>query len=1187
MQVYLSFRDNHSHAAQSDQSSPENEAVQTGSGVYGSDVDTGAEHFPDQSTLVLRSTRWRHRRWRWALYLAIPLFIIAITASGGYWYLDNRLASGPVELPKLGPRIATAMSARVGGGYRFLFGKAQLQKEQGRPSIVINQVSLTGRDNVVILSAPKAIVSLDWLALATGRVKTKRLAVVGLDLHVAVAADGTLGITAGAAEVALAKRAGASSGIDARRGSLPRNSPYPVDAKGDAGRTVVRLLGALFKQLGAEQALSSLRHIGITRGKLILSDPSLGRRTVFHGLEMDVAHSPDKLSIDVSANGSRGRWRVVGSATRSGGFNVTARAENITLNEILPAAGTRHASVDFDNKLDAEVFFQFDEAGTIRAASGKLVAGPGLLVLPDRDFEPLQIDNAAAVFRWNAKAQHFSVPEFRYKAGASEVAFKGSVSPPRTGRAGWRIEMNSSGPARLTDQMRRGGHVRVEKISLALRVEPARRRVTIERFGIDSGDVDLLLSGTYAYARDERYLTVTGQVDRAPVGAVLSLWPPMVAAPARSWFRRNVSGGTLEKLKVRVNFDDAALRALVRNDPLPETSTDIEYALSGVTLRYMPGAKPLTAVRARGRTRGPVSEITIDRAVARFADGRKMHLSSGKFRLRDLGQDVLAASLRFSMAGTLAGLSELLAQPALSQYAPQGIELDDMRGKLAADMSLTFRTGRPVKDPGLKLSARARISNLHVEKFAAGAPLEDAKLDVTLRNGALMARGAGRLKSIPVGLKIDKPRGGDPVALLNLVLDDKARAKFGWDSGGIVTGPVKVAVNTSLARKDRNSVKVSLDLTRAAIGNVAPMLAKRAGASAQLAFSLVQGGSGVVLKDAVYRSASLSARGTVMLDRNNGLLGARLSRLKFSPGDDLRAKINKTGGAMKVAITGAAIDLRPFFNTQSGAAPGRGAKQQHSLDLSIRTRIASGFNGHVLSGFALEMSKKGERVSKFSLAARAGKTPVSGRLLSSGADGPVVEIVSGNEAGTILAFLNVYKRMVGGRLRLRAKIASAGMSGDLYVRKFILRNEKALWQLVAQGGPPSADSRRRRINPTAVAFEKLHFGFQRTSRVLVIKDGVLSGPEIGLTIAGRVDWGNNRVAMKGTFVPLYGLNNVFARIPLFGPLLGGGRNEGLLGLNFSVSGRVDQPVLNINPLSAIAPGFLRKIFGALPAERSR
>ena len=45
-----------------------------------------------------------------------------------------------------------------------------------------------------------------------------------------------------------------------------------------------------------------------------------------------------------------------------------------------------------------------------------------------------------------------------------------------------------------------------------------------------------------------------------------------------------------------------------------------------------------------------------------------------------------------------------------------------------------------------------------------------------------------------------------------------------------------------------------------------------------------------------------------------------------------------------------------------------------------------------------------------------------------------------------------------------------------------------------------------------------------------------------------------------------------------GSFLGNGRDRGLLGITFKLSGQTDQPKLTINPLSLIAPGVFRQIF---------
>ena len=79
------------------------------------------------------------------------------------------------------------------------------------------------------------------------------------------------------------------------------------------------------------------------------------------------------------------------------------------------------------------------------------------------------------------------------------------------------------------------------------------------------------------------------------------------------------------------------------------------------------------------------------------------------------------------------------------------------------------------------------------------------------------------------------------------------------------------------------------------------------------------------------------------------------------------------------------------------------------------------------------------------------------------------------------------------------------------------------------------------------------------------------------TIEGHIDYAANDVRMRGTFVPLYGLNNMFGQIPIFGLFLGGS-NEGLLGVTYEVVGPPGAPVLRVNPISAVAPGLLRKFF---------
>jgi len=94
---------------------------------------------------------------------------------------------------------------------------------------------------------------------------------------------------------------------------------------------------------------------------------------------------------------------------------------------------------------------------------------------------------------------------------------------------------------------------------------------------------------------------------------------------------------------------------------------------------------------------------------------------------------------------------------------------------------------------------------------------------------------------------------------------------------------------------------------------------------------------------------------------------------------------------------------------------------------------------------------------------------------------------------------------------------------------------------------------------------------------VALREGVVRGPLLGGTIDGVVDYGRDEVHMRGTLVPLYGPNNLLGQIPLVG-LFMGGEKEGLFGITYEVVGRPGNPVLRVNPISALTPGILRKVF---------
>jgi len=117
-------------------------------------------------------------------------------------------------------------------------------------------------------------------------------------------------------------------------------------------------------------------------------------------------------------------------------------------------------------------------------------------------------------------------------------------------------------------------------------------------------------------------------------------------------------------------------------------------------------------------------------------------------------------------------------------------------------------------------------------------------------------------------------------------------------------------------------------------------------------------------------------------------------------------------------------------------------------------------------------------------------------------------------------------------------------------------------------------------------FERMRVPFSVGHGQFVISGASLNGPLVGATIRGTVDFKSQKVQLGGTYIPLSGLNNLLAPVPIFGPLLTGPRGEGIFGITFAIQGDMNNPQVIVNPLSLITPGIFREIMQMTPDDPS-
>jgi hypothetical protein len=246
------------------------------------------------------------------------------------------------------------------------------------------------------------------------------------------------------------------------------------------------------------------------------------------------------------------------------------------------------------------------------------------------------------------------------------------------------------------------------------------------------------------------------------------------------------------------------------------------------------------------------------------------------------------------------------------------------------------------------------------------------------------------------------------------------------------------------------------------------------------------------------------------------------------------------------------------------------------FDLDLKTALLTGNNKQAISNTELRLTRHGGLIRQFALAGKLGRETLTGSIGRAEAGPPRINITA-TDAGSLIGFLDLYKRMEGGTLNAQMLVGESRVDGFIGIRNFMLRDEPAVRRLVTEGAFRGT-GKEATFDPTLVTFDRLQFTFSRSGSRLELRDGTMSGQQIGLTVDGWMDFVSDKVSLNGTFVPAFTVNNFFSKIPVFG-LFMGGSNEGLFGVNYGITGSMASPTLNVNPLSAIAPGFLRKIFG--------
>ena len=81
---------------------------------------------------------------------------------------------------------------------------------------------------------------------------------------------------------------------------------------------------------------------------------------------------------------------------------------------------------------------------------------------------------------------------------------------------------------------------------------------------------------------------------------------------------------------------------------------------------------------------------------------------------------------------------------------------------------------------------------------------------------------------------------------------------------------------------------------------------------------------------------------------------------------------------------------------------------------------------------------------------------------------------------------------------------------------------------------------------------------------------------IGLVLNGLIDRKKRSLDLKGQISPLHLISGFIQKIPIFGKLLVGNEGEGIVAVEYAMTGNQDDPDVTSNPLTIFKPRLFER-----------
>ncbi len=669
-------------------------------------------------------------------------------------------------------------------------------------------------------------------------------------------------------------------------------------------------------------------------------------------------------------------------------------------------------------------------------------------------------------------------------------------------------------------------------------------------------------------------------IDQVAVDDIAALWPLGLGGPGtRPWLVANAHNGVLRSghvaasLTAPTDFSDAVVTKL---------SGGIDG--SDISITWLSPVPPVE------HASGHLVFVDPDTMDIFLTGGKQattqLVAQSGKLRMTGLAAHDQFLALNANLSGPFADLMRLLHHKRIGLLDRLKFQVNNpsgqMNGKLS--VSLPLKTDLAIEEVAIR--GTGQVVDAHIGGIAAGRDIDHANFDFDVSNAGLTINGPAQIAGVSaqIAAMMDFTPGGaaqvqEKVDATTTLTADQL-TKFGANPQNMLSGSTTARLIYQERRGGGDDLALTADLTGTAITDPLLNWSKSADTAGKLDLHAAMRNQKLIAVDRLRADApGLLLRATAEAEAGQPSV-LHIDTLRIGDSTDMSGTLRlpqKAGDTLVADITGPKLDLSALLTHPSdeNAQPDttRGAIYRVSAHLDQVTMAG----GQIWKNVSAQVASDGWITTGAEVSASAG-TGLAALHIVQGPKGRTM-LTTAADAGAFLRGLDVSQRVVDGTLSASGQYddsnAAHRLSGTAQLENFRIRNAPAIGKLLqalsvygifeATSGP-------------GLALTRMTAPFDLTTSLLTLKDARAVSPSLGFTAKGTINLNAHVAQIEGTVIPLYFFNSLLGKLPLVGKLFSPETEGGLLAMSFSIRGKLDDPSVLVNPLSALTPGVLRGFF---------